>query len=81
MKSLIELANSIDRELPEMKQREKFCDSLLQELQTLKGRDLAPYLSKCYFDRLQPGEVLILKFPVGAHVFDSRISDFKSDGV
>ena len=71
LKDLVELANSINRGLPEKEQREKFCDLLLQEFQKLKGRDLAPYLSECYLNLLQPGEVLTLRFPIGAHIFDS----------
>lgn len=38
MKDLIELANLIDRELPEKKQKEEFCDLFLKELGTLKAR-------------------------------------------
>ncbi len=39
MKDLIELANLIDRELPEKEQKEEFCDLFLKELGTLKGTD------------------------------------------
>ncbi len=80
MKDLVELANSINHELPEKEQKEKFFDLLLQEFQKLKGRDVAPYLSECYFDMVHPGEVLIFRFPMGAHIFDSYGSDIEDDG-
>lgn len=80
MIDLVELASSIDPELPEQKQKEEFCGLLLKKLKILKGRDLAPYLSECFLDKLQKVEVLILRFPMETHVFDSCISNIKGDG-
>lgn len=71
MRDIVELANSVDRNLPEMQRREKFCDLLLEEAKTLKGRDLAHYLSEFVFDLVVPGVRLTLKFPVSTHIFDS----------
>ena len=79
MRDLIELANSVSRELPEKKQKEEFCDLFLKELGTLKGMDLAPYLSEFVFDMIEPGTRIVLKFPIGAHVFDSISSEFESN--
>lgn len=80
MKDLIELANSINPDLPSMKRREEICNLILHELQTLKGRDLAPYLSEFVFDMVEPGTRIVLKFPIGAHIFDPLVGEFKSDG-
>ncbi|MDO4327011.1 MAG: hypothetical protein Q4E24_13425 [bacterium] len=80
MRDLIELANSIDRDLAPKKRREVFCDLLLEELKTLKGRDLAPYLSEFVFDMVVPGTRVVLKFPVRAHVVDSFEGDSKDYG-
>ena len=81
MKDLIELANLIDRELPEKEQKEEFCDLFLKELGTLKGTDLAPSLSECVFDMDVPGTMIVLKFPVGAHVFDSFKGKLEGNGL
>ncbi|WP_313583968.1 hypothetical protein [Lacrimispora sp.] len=75
MRDLVELATSVDPNLPLGKWREEVCDLLLQELQTLKGKDLAPYLSEFAFDMREPGTRIILKFPIEAHVFDSLEKD------
>lgn len=80
MRDIIELANSVDRNLPEMKRREKFCDLLLEEAKTLKGRDLAYYLSECVIDLVVPGVRLTLKFPTGTHIFDPPGGKGKTDG-
>lgn len=80
MRDLVEIANSISTDLPPAKRREEFCDIFLQELQTLKGRDLAPYLSEFVFDMVEPGTRVILKFPIGAQVFDSPCCQLKENG-
>lgn len=80
MRDIVELANSVDRNLPEMKRREKFCDLLLEEARSLKGRDLAYYLSEFVFDFVVPGVRLTLKFPVSTHIFDSPGGKGKTDG-
>ena len=46
VRDYVELANSLDPDLPNMKQREIVCDALLEDLKNLKGKDLAPYLSE-----------------------------------
>ena len=63
MRDYVELANSLDPNLPNMKQREIVCDALLEDLKNLKGKDLAPYLSECVFDVVEPGTKFVLKFP------------------
>lgn len=80
MIDLVELASSINPELPEKKQKEEFCDLLLEKLRILKGMDLAPYLSECFFDKLRQVQVLTISFPMGTHVFDSGVSNIKGDG-
>lgn len=40
MTDLVTLAKSIDPNLPEKARRVKFCDLFLEELKTLRGRDL-----------------------------------------
>lgn len=75
MRDLIELTNLIDRNLPPRERRAALCDLLLRELQTLKGRDLEPYLAGFVFDTVEPGTKIVLKFPIGTHVFDSGITD------
>lgn len=79
MRDLIELVNLIDQQLSEDERREKFCDLFLKELQTLKGRELAPYLSECVYDTSEPGIRIVLSFPIGAQVFNPSVSEFKCD--
>lgn len=79
MKDLIQQAAKIDRSLSPKKRREELCDLLLTELQTLKGKDLAPYLSEFAFDIIQPGTRVVLKFPIGAPIFDSAVSESKDN--
>lgn len=79
MRDFVKLASTIN-DLPEAKQREIICDVLLEDLQTLKGRDLAPYLLECAFDVVGPGMRFVLKFPMGLHIPDSRISQVKNNG-
>ena len=55
------------------------CDALLEDLQNLKGRDLAPYLLDCAFDVVQPGMRFVLKFPMGAHIVNPFICQVKSN--
>lgn len=80
MRDLVEIANSISTDLLPEKRREEFCNIFLQELQTLKGKDLAPYLSEFVFDMIEPGTRVVLKFPIGAHVFDSPGGQLKVNG-
>lgn len=80
MQDFVKLAHTIDG-MPAMKQREIVCDALLKDLQTLKGRDLAPYLLECTFDVVEPGTRFVLKFPMGSHIPDSFIGQVKKDGV
>ena len=77
MRDLIEMANTIDKSLSDRERREKFCDLLLEEFRTLKGKDLAPYLSEFVFDMVQPGTRITLKFPIGTHVINSKSGDIK----
>ena len=77
MRDLVEMANSIDKTLPERARREKFCDLLLEEFSKLKGKDLAPYLTEFVFDMVQPGTRITLKFPVGTHIIDSRSGEIE----
>lgn len=70
-RDLIELVNSVSTDLPDEKRHEEICNLILKEFQTLEGKDLAPYLSELVFDMIEPGTRIVLKFPVGAHVFDS----------
>ena len=79
MRDLVMLASTIDPDLPEYERRIKLCELLLTELGTLKGRDLAPYLSDFSFDMVMPGTVICLKFPVEAHVFDPLFCNIESD--
>jgi hypothetical protein len=79
MRDLIELSQSIDKSLTARERRERICDLLIGELQTLKGRDLAPYLSEFVFEMVEPGTKIVLKFPLGAHIFDTEGSDIKSN--
>lgn len=64
MRDFVELASSIDSNLSVMKQREIVCDALLEDLQALEGKDLAPYLLECAFDVVEPGTRFVLKFPI-----------------
>ncbi len=73
VRDYVELANSLDPDLPNMKQREIVCDALLEDLKNLKGKDLAPYLSECVFDMVEPGTRFVLKFPVGTHIINPPI--------
>lgn len=77
MRDLVELVNSVDKNLPSNIRRDKICELLLQELQTLKGSDLSPYLSEFVFDMVQPGTRIVLKFPIGTHITDAQVSNFK----
>lgn len=45
-RDLIELLNSVSTDLPDEKRHEKICNLILEEFQTLKGKDLVPYLSE-----------------------------------
>lgn len=47
-----------------LKQKEIICDALLEDLRSIKGRDLAPYLLECVFDTIEPGTRIVLKFPI-----------------
>lgn len=80
MRDIVELANSVNMNLSEMERREKFCDLLLEEAKTLKGRDLAFYLSEFVFDFVNPGVRLTLKFPVRTHIFDPTGGKGETDG-
>ncbi len=80
MQDFAKLANAVIG-LPEMKQREIICNALLEDLQTLKGRDLAPYLLDCTFDMVEPGTRFVLKFPMGTHIPNPFISQVKNDGL
>ena len=40
VRDFVELASSIDQSLPIMKQKEIMCDALLEDLRSIKGRDL-----------------------------------------
>lgn len=77
----IELANSIDRKLPVIRQKEIVCDALLEDLHNLKGRDLIPYLLECAFDTVEPGTRFVLKFPLGLHKINPLVSQVESDGI
>lgn len=81
MRDFVEFANSIDTKLPVTQQREIVCDALLEDLQNLKGRDLAPYLLECTFDVVEPGARFVLKFPMGTHISDPLISQVKNNGI
>lgn len=81
MRDYVELASSIDPDLPEMRKKAIVCDALLEDLKNLKGRDLAPYLSECTFDVADPGTRFVLKFPVGTHIIDPLIGQAKSNWV
>lgn len=70
MKDLVELANSIDPNLPVLERRIKFCELFLDELKNLQGRDLEICLDECVFDLMMPGTRVVLRFPVGSHVFN-----------
>jgi len=70
MKDFVELANSIDPNLPLKERRVKFCDLFLEELRTLRGRDLEMCLEECVFDLMMPGTKIVLRFPLGSHVFN-----------
>ena len=70
MTDLVTLAKSIDPNLPEEARRVKFCDLFLEELKTLRGRDLEKCLEECVFDLMMPGTRMVLRFPVGSHVFN-----------
>ena len=74
MRDFVELASSIDQSLPIMKQKEIMCDALLEDLSSIKGRDLVPYLLECVFDTIEPGTRIVLKFPLRTHIMDSLIS-------
>lgn len=80
IRDLVELAGLINSKLSEQEQKEAFCDFLLQDMRTLKGRDLSPYLSECFFDKSHGVEVLTFRFPMGAHIFNSCVGNLKSDG-
>lgn len=78
MKDFVELANMVDRSLPEYEQKEAFCDLLLKELTKMKGRDLAPYLVDCSIDlSQQPAQRLLIRFPLAAHVFNPAVCDIE----
>ena len=77
MKDLVMMASMIDKNLSEHERRVRLCELLLEELGTLKGRDLEPYLSEFVFDMVVPGTVIRLKFPVEAHVFNPLFSNIK----
>lgn len=70
MRDFVELANSIDPNLSLKDRRVKFCDLFLEELQTLRGRDLEKCLEECVFDLMMPGTRIVLRFPLGSHVFN-----------
>lgn len=80
MRDLVGLAGLINSNLSEQEQKEAFCDLLLQDMRTMKGTDLAPYLSECFFDKPHEVEILVFRFPMDAHVFNPSIGDLKSDG-
>ena len=69
----------IDRNLPEDEQRKQLCDILLEELANLKGYELTDYLQFFGIDFIIPGIVINLKFPIQAHIFDSRLADIEFD--
>lgn len=71
MKDLIGQALEIDRNLSEKERKEKLCSILLAELRTLKGKELVPYLSEFVLDTVNPGTKIVLRFPIGTHIFDS----------
>lgn len=82
MRDLYEMALQVETdygELPKRKKKEILCDLLLEELKSLKGRELAPYLSELVFDMVEPGTRIVLKFPVGSYIFDTMQSKFKDD--
>ena len=70
MKDLVELANSIDPNLPVLERRIKFCELFLDELKNLQGRDLEICLDECVFDLMMPGTRVVLRFTVGSQVFN-----------
>lgn len=69
MRDLIELAHSTNKDLSPRQRRTELCDLLLEELKTLIGADLEPYLSEFVFDTIAPGTKIVLRFPIGAHIF------------
>lgn len=69
MRDLIELAHSINKDLSPRQRRTELCDLLLEELKTLTGADLEPYLSEFVFDTIMPGTKIVLRFPIGSHIF------------
>lgn len=69
MRDLVEMSHSIDKDLPLRQRRTELCNLLLGELKTLTGADLEPYLSEFVFDTIMPGTKVVLRFPIGAHIF------------
>ncbi len=81
MRDFVELVNSVDPKLPVIRQKEVVCDALLEDLQALRGRDLAPCLLECAFDTVEPGLRIVLKFPLGTHIVNPLIGQIKSNGL
>ena len=53
-----------------LKQRNLFWKMLLEELERMKGEDIAPHLS-CTFDVIKREYIVEIKLPVGFHKMNS----------
>lgn len=61
--------------------RQRFCQLFQEELKTLSpdGRGLSFYLVDVYFDCIEPGVRIVLKFPHRPHIFDAEMCDGEVD--
>lgn len=71
MRDLLETVKDMPAGLTQREQREYICERLLRELGTLSAEELAPYLTKFGVESFPPSEVVELRFPIRAHIFDS----------
>lgn len=70
MRDLTELADSIDGRLSHQNRKIALCKLLLEELKTLEGKDLAPYLSDFIYDMVKHETKIVLRFPDDAPIFE-----------
>lgn len=61
----------------ESKNKEEFCDLFIAELSAMKGKELSQYLSDVFLDMKSKSTGITLLFPIGTHIADTSISDFK----